>query len=398
MKNFYITVLIILSGYVSVGQEYTENVQTIISEISIDSLIYQLRNLSGEDSVTVNGELTIIEHRVSNLGNDLAADYIFETLQGFGLEPFFHEYNSSGKNVLAVQQGTLYPDEFYMICAHYDAVNYHCADDNGSGTAGVLEAARVLSSRQFEYSIIYALWDEEEIGLVGSNYYATQAAADGDEILGVINMDMIAWDGDEDMAVEIHSSMIASSDQLSDYVFEICSLYALQVDPVVEIPGTTASDQAAFWSKGYPAVLIIEEYYGGDFNPYYHSANDRINILNMTYFHEMAKLSIGSLAALASPELESSVSDAQTGTRLTVGNFPNPFSTKTTITYSVGAAGFVNLSLVNSQGAILGILENGHMKQGEYSLELYADQLPKGLYFVLLETAGSSVVHKLAVQ
>ena len=103
---------------------------------------------------------------------------------------------------------------------------------------------------------------------------------------------MISWDGDDDMVVEIHSSYQANSDELADYLEEVDNLYDLQVNPSVEIPGTSDSDHSRFWNNGYAAVLIIEEYYGGDFNPYYHTEEDRIAILNMPYFHEMAKFSI----------------------------------------------------------------------------------------------------------
>ncbi len=81
----------------------------------------------------------------------------------------------------------MFPDEKYMICAHYDTVADHCADDNASGTAIVMEAARILHNYEFPYTIVYALWDQEEIGLIGSSYYAQQAASNNDQILGVLN-------------------------------------------------------------------------------------------------------------------------------------------------------------------------------------------------------------------
>ncbi len=301
MKCIYTVIAILFLSLISISQTYNPDVENIISEVNQDSLVYFLRNLSGEDQVMVNGEQTYIEHRVSDWGNELAADYLMETLQGFGLEPVKQVYSNGGSNVYAVQEGTLYPDEYYMICAHYDAVDYYCADDNASGTTGVLEAARIFSNLEFEYSIIYALWDEEEIGLIGSAHYASQAASNGDVIHAVINMDMIAWDGDDDSVVEIHSSYDASSNELSDYILDMIGLYNIQLNPTVQIPGTTASDHSRFWVNDYAAVLIIEEYWGGDFNPYYHTEEDRISILHMQYFHKMAQLSIGSLASMAAP-------------------------------------------------------------------------------------------------
>ena len=62
-----------------------------------------------------------------------------------------------------------------------------------------------------KYTIVYALWDEEEQGLVGAYYYAQQASVSGDSILGVINMDMIAWDSNSDHIADVHTRPIGSS-------------------------------------------------------------------------------------------------------------------------------------------------------------------------------------------
>jgi hypothetical protein len=397
MRHLYITLAIILSGLFSFSQTYNEDVEYIINEVNQDSLIFYLRNLSGEDSVMIDGEKTIIEHRVSNWGNNLAASYLKQTFEGFGLTTYEQVYSGSGKNIYAVQEGLLYPDEYYMICAHYDAVDYYCADDNASGSTAVLESARIFSDLQFDYSIIYALWDEEEIGLIGSDYYASQAASNGDIIHGVINMDMIAWDGDGDMAAEIHTSFQANSTDLSDYIVEIKNIYELPVTTNIQLPGTSASDHSRFWNNGYAAVLMIEEYFGGDFNPYYHSELDRIGILQMTYFHEMSKLCIGSLASMAGPVISTSIesSDFIAGIRLM--NYPNPFSNQTNISYTLPGESFVKISIVNSVGKEIAILDEGYRPGGEHQLKLNAASFQSGFYFLCVKTAEGLYTHKLVI-
>jgi len=397
MKRLFIIVIFLFSGLITFSQTYNPAVENIINEVNLDSLIYYLRNLSGEDSVVVYGENTRIEHRVSNWGNNLAADYLTQTLEGFGLTTYVQEYSDNGKNIYAVQEGTVYPDEYYMICAHYDAVDYYCADDNGSGSSGVLEAARLFSDIQFEYSIIYALWDEEEIGLIGSNYYATQAASNGDVIHAVINMDMISWDGDDDMVVEIHSSYQANSNDLSDYIVEVNELYEIPLTPVIELPGTTASDHSRFWDNGYAAVLIIEEYFGGDFNPYYHTEEDRIAILNMPYFHEMAKLSLGALASMAVPVIETSIDEVGKFTGILISNYPNPFSRETTISYALQEETYIRLSMRNSIGKEIRILVDGVKQIGEHHLPLQVGNLPGGLYFLCTQTPEGTFTHKMLI-
>ena len=66
------------------------------------------------------------------------------------------------------------------------------ADDNGSGTAGVLEIARALSGVETDVTCVFALWDGEEEGLLGSWQYASHAYFEGQRIVANVNMDMVA--------------------------------------------------------------------------------------------------------------------------------------------------------------------------------------------------------------
>lgn len=397
MRHFYITIIFLFSALFTFSQSYNPAVESIIDDVNLDSLVFYLRNLSGEDSVIVSGENTIIEHRVSNWGNNLAAAYLKQTLEGYGLEVFEQDYSENGRNIYAVQEGTVFPDEYYMICAHYDAVDYYCADDNGSGSSAVLEAVRIFSELQFEYSIIFALWDEEEIGLIGSDYYASLAASNEDVIHAVINMDMISWDGDEDMVAEIHSSILANSNDLANYIMDVNELYNLLVNPLIQLPGITYSDHSKFWDNGYPAVLMIEEYSGGDFNPYYHTEADRIAILNMPFFHEMAKLSIGSLASLAIPLYETSIDEIDLISDVQLKCYPNPFTYETTLSYILNESANVRLTLINSQGKIISVLFDDFQSKGEHQLKVQAENLPKGLYFIAAQTLTEISTYKILI-
>jgi hypothetical protein len=286
------------SGITEHDIEVDPLIQDIVNQTNLDSLIACVRILSGEDSVWINGSKVRIRNRVSALGNDLAADYIKNKLLGYHLDVHDQVYSAEGRNIYAIQPGILYPEKQYILCAHYDAVDDYCADDNASGVAAVLEAARLLSSYRLKYTLVYACWDQEEIGMVGSNYYASTALASQTDIRGVLNMDMIGWDGNEDRLVEIHSKSVASSDSLASLLLMNNSLYDINLNPVIHNPGTTQSDQSAFWNNGYGAIMLIEAYYGGDFNPYYHSSEDRIDQFSLDYFHDLSKLSIGTISSL----------------------------------------------------------------------------------------------------
>ena len=94
--------------------------------------------------------------------HDLARDNILDYFDDLGLDasldPF--TYNSSTYyNVVGVKEGLTNPDDIYIIGAHYDSVNNPGADDNGSGTAAVMEAARVLSQYDFDSTLVFLAFD-----------------------------------------------------------------------------------------------------------------------------------------------------------------------------------------------------------------------------------------------
>ncbi len=278
-------------------------VQEILSTANQDSILYFIRELSGNVSTIINGTpQTIISRNKLQPGNALAETYIKQKLQSYGLTTTIQSFSTTGKNVLAVQPGTEFPNQKYIICAHYDdmpsGTTAPGADDNASGTAAVIEAARIFSQHSFAYTIVYALWDEEEQGLIGSDYYAAQAYAAGDSIRGVINLDMISYESNNDGVMNLHSRPTAgNSDEIRDMAIECNSIYGINLNIVVWSPGETYSDHASFWSRNYGAILLIED--DNDFHPYYHTVNDLIQYCNQAYMYKMAKLAYASLASFA---------------------------------------------------------------------------------------------------
>jgi len=269
----------------------SQTISELIDDVSLTRMTTRVRQFSGEDSTMVNGNMVRILNRQNNTaGNDLAADYLIERLSSFGLDVTDDNYSSNGRNIYAVQEGSLYPDSIYIVCGHYDSRANYCADDNASGTIAVLELANILSVYCLESTVIYALWDEEEIGLIGAKNYATKAQSNGDNIVGVLNMDMIAWDDDNDTQFDIDTRSIHGSNAIATKLVELVTTYSLDLIPNTINPGTSASDHSAFWQKGYAAVLLGEAWSTGDFNDYYHTSGDRISEFNFPYFHELVKL------------------------------------------------------------------------------------------------------------
>jgi hypothetical protein len=298
------------------------NAQTVadfIKETDLPLLKKTIDELSGEVPTTVNGTAQTIRNRVSSKGNDIAADYIKEKLNGYGLTATDQIYKAGatgGRNVYAIQLGKTKPKDIYMICGHYDAVADYCADDNLSGTVTVLEAARILSKYCFESTIVYALWDEEETGLNGSKYYAAQAKSRKDNILGVLNIDMSAYDGDNDKNFDIDCNSNANSLAMKDLLLQLVSTYKFNLIGNVVNPGTPDSDHASFWPT-YGALLLGECWSKKDVTPFYHNAKDRASTLNFPYYYEMVKLAIAYMATAAVPIKSTQLSVIQLNNTLT---------------------------------------------------------------------------------
>jgi hypothetical protein len=284
----------------SVFQVASQTVTELMNSVSQDTLVKVIREFSGEDATVVNGNPVTILNRESNT-NDIAADYLVERLSVLNnLTVNDIGYSANGRNIVATQLGKTNPDDIYIICAHYDTVNNFCADDNASGTAAILEVARILSTQCFNNTIIYAFWDEEEQGLLGAVNYAATASANGDNILGVYNIDMMAYDGDADNDFDIDVRNIASSIALKDDLLAVLTASGLNLNVNVVDPGTPLSDHKPFWDQGYSAMLVGESWANNDQTPNYHTANDRFADLDMDYFTDLTKLATAFMATKGS--------------------------------------------------------------------------------------------------
>ena len=121
-------------------------IQFLINQTNLDTLVHFVNVLSGEDSVTINDTTYLFLSRYwLHTHNGLAADFIFQTLNRFNIPTYNQNYSATGRNVYAVKNGTDFPDQKFIICAHYDDMPPQTpapgADDNASSVAAVLEAA-----------------------------------------------------------------------------------------------------------------------------------------------------------------------------------------------------------------------------------------------------------------
>jgi hypothetical protein len=285
-------------------------VQEMIGQVNLPRLLTYANELSGQTSALINGQPYTITTRNSLSGTPVtqAVNYMVERLQRLGLTVSTHTWNASRPpNVIAEKPGLSMGAGIYILCAHLDDMPSGGAapgaDDNGSGSIAVLQAAEILAPYHFDATLRFVLFTGEEQGLYGSAAYAQLVQSQ--DVRGVLNMDMIAWDSTGGPNMDLHAnSSVAGSMALAQVFADVVSAYGINLTPAIYSNGSSASDHASFWNVGIPAFLVIENYrsdppVAADFNAYYHTSNDRTTYYNQTFLTNMTKASLGTFAHMA---------------------------------------------------------------------------------------------------
>lgn len=258
-------------------------------------------------------------------------DYCFSELGAAGLSVERQAYGT-GVSVIAELPGGTAPDELVIIGAHYDSTS-DCpgADDNASGVAGVLEAARMLATAPRRATLVFACWDEEETGHDGSQAYVASLGARS--VTAYINFEMIGFANSNpdtqsiptgfDLLFPAQVASIAQNQNRGDFVAVVADpasataaaefvtqamtlglpVEALPVpaellqDPAVS--DLRRSDHASFWSAGLASMMITDT---ADFrNPNYHcnGGNDSVDTLDLGFAGNVVRATAAAAAALA---------------------------------------------------------------------------------------------------
>jgi len=284
----------------------TQLVQAMLDHMGPASVYTLTGDLSGAWEVSIDDQPYQISTRHALSGEPVAksAQYLYQFYADLGLEVEYQEFPFQGltlDNIVAQKEGSVFPERVYLITSHYDDVPVTGlapgADDNASGTTAVMMAAKILSQYDFGCTLRFVNFGAEEYGMIGSKDYAHQAYCSSEDIQGVINMDMVAWNTPESAkGMDLHTlSSIPGSNELATVFQEVVSDYNLDLIPELADPVTTRSDHSSFWKYDYPAILVTEDW--GDFNPNYHSVNDDLDsIRDFRYYTDMIKASLGTLA------------------------------------------------------------------------------------------------------
>ena len=308
-----------------------------------DARMRQLMNQVSKDSLEAKIE-HMQSYRTRRWDSQMVyevQDWLYDSFREMGMDSvFLHDFvflyhdtlRETSDNVIAIQRGLVYPDEYVVCGAHYDSYNHADpghpdsiyapgADDNASGTSGILETARLLSPCKFERSIMYCGWAAEEVNLQGSAAYAKECADNLVDIVGYFNLDMIGY-LEEGQEMQMRLIYVNRDSTFANYIYQFCAIY----DPDLLVKQGWMeggdSDFSSFNRNHYPAVHLFENTH--HYSPFIHTTNDvlGISVNNLDQAKRFTELNLGLVATLAGP-INTSVEESDTD-GLTI--FPNPSS------------------------------------------------------------------------
>jgi photosystem II stability/assembly factor-like uncharacterized protein len=233
-------------------------------------------------------EILTFADKDHGLVGDFEADNLYRTSDGGAtFVSVIENVDLMAENVVGERRGVQTPEEIVIIGGHFDCHSFENphydapgAEDNGSGTACAMAAARAFRDLPFKRTVRYMAFGAEESGLIGSRAYAKYCANRGEKIVAVLNADMVCYDED----AGARDDFVAGSGRgpwMFPYLAAVGGLYGQNI--IYEDLGYTVSDGRSFEGVGYPALGAIEggKGAGGYFEyPYYHSTEDTLDKLH----------------------------------------------------------------------------------------------------------------------
>lgn len=239
----------------------------------------------------------------------VAKNWLVAQLQAIpGLTVTTSTFDSSyGPNIIATKTGSVHPERVLVLGAHYDSVNQDGsalaapgADDNASGSAGLLETARLLAQGSFENTVRCVWYCGEEQGLIGSTADAQALDAAGTQVIAMLNMDMISYRKAGD-AFDLDLVTNSTDPTLTQFCRDVTATYVPTLPTVTGVLTAGSSDHASYSAVGIPAAFYFEDL--SDETPFIHTANDTVgpSANDFVLARDITRSFVAAAATLAGP-------------------------------------------------------------------------------------------------
>ncbi len=318
MKSFpQVAVLLCLFTFLTThAQVFNPYYNSVVENVSVSNILDDLE--------------TFVDFGVKEPGTGAiedAKEWILNRYQSLGYTNIetqdFNVFGETTSNIIITKTGSVYPNTFLIIDGHYDTVNGEGANDNGSGTALILELARLLKDVDTEYSIKFIHFSGEEAGLIGSEYYVNQTVnPENLDIKLVLNIDQVggvAGMNNNTITCERDESSPNSNNTASAQATqEMANCFGLYSNLQTTISFAYGSDYVPFENNGE----VITGLYETNESPYTHSPDDVIENMDPQYVFEVTKGALGSALHFAVARETLGISENSLASSIVL--YPNP--------------------------------------------------------------------------
>ncbi|OUR99455.1 hypothetical protein A9Q86_12880 [Flavobacteriales bacterium 33_180_T64] len=343
MKNLSLTFILILTLNVSFAQSFNQFYADIVAS-TLETNV--LNDLTAFENLGIK---TVGSSALANTESWITTRYQNLGYTDIVLQPFTYSSGTSN-NIIITKTGSLYPNTFVIIDAHYDTINGPGTNDNGTGTVLLLELARLLKNIDTEYSIKFIHFSGEEDGLIGSNYYVNNTVVPQnldikivfniDEVGGVNGMTNDSVVCERDLS---NPSFNNAASNAATLVLANCIEFYSNLNS--EISYAFASDYVPFENNGE----IITGLYESNVSPVNHTSNDNLANMDVTYAYEVTKGALGAAMEFAVAFESLSIND-QDYFENTVSISPNPSKNYLKIEFKNPLEYTVDFKLINMLG------------------------------------------------
>lgn len=315
----------------------------------------------------------------------------------------FDSFQVSGTwqyNVVGTLRGSADPDTQIILGGHSDSYNRSGgqapgADDNASGTAAVLECARVLCQSGYHprSTFRFLVFAAEEYGLLGSAAYAARLKNGDQAVSAMLNFDMIAHRNASSPVREFSLVWYLGAEWLAHLDSLLARAYTTLV-PVLTSTARSGSDSYSFYTNGYPAIFHYER----GANPTYHTALDIVDSLDLNYASDIARTGLATALAVDARMLYGMEPPGRTPETFALfQNYPNPFNPGTKIRFDLTETRFVTLTVFDMLGREVAVLVNDWRVPGSYDVPFDGKGLASGVYLYRLQAPPAVLTRKMVL-
>lgn len=421
MKKILLSTALLISSFVlSQAVAAYQSRVNLVSQTNLQTYDTDLVNIGVRKTGSANAgtAVTYLQNKFLSFGYT-ASDITFDT--------WTYSTANDSKNIIVTKTGTLYPTQYVIMCAHYDSFSGSTAatqsvgaNDNGTGSAIVLETARILKNVQTDYSIKFIIFTGEEQGLLGSKNYVNKvvnATTPKMAIRLVFNLDQVGGRSDR-----FNNTINCEADR---YVDELGTVHTSGTKTTNDAASLTFTTSLAQYVGYYSSLTAAMNYaYGSDYmpfenngeivcgfyerptstatintnynsnnvvtNPYYHNNTDTIPNLSYTYVFEVAKAAVGAMQhfAVASTSTLGTCTPQKMVSTLEIS--PNPAKDFIKIKFLNSNTNDFKFTVTDFLGKV--ILETKNQTMIDTS------ELPKGVYLGTLTIGDQSNSKKIIIK